>query len=139
MVRASWSKASVESRKLCLDVFDVPMSWLAARRCFHADDKVAFEVISMFVVSIGVRLALFRSFCSPMYTSQLWWNYKKCRPTVKRLLITYHNVFKMSIYMSKYESTSVLCTVYIMCSVVRLSSEILCIVSCVGFRHPTIV
>ena len=28
---------------------------------------------------------------------------------------------------------------YIICSVVRLSSEILCIVSCVGFRHPTIV
>ena len=60
--------------------------------------------------SIGVRLALFRSFCSHMYTSQLWWNYKKC--TMKRLLITYHNVFKMSISMSKYESTSVLCTVY---------------------------
>ena len=31
---------------------------------------------------------------------------------MKRLLITYHNVFKMSISMSKYESTSVLCTVY---------------------------
>ena len=59
---------------------------------------------------IGVRLALFRSFCSPMYTSQLWWYYKKC--TMKRLLITYHNVFNMSISMSKYESTSLLCTVY---------------------------
>ena len=34
----------------------------------------------------------------------------KC--TMNRLLITYHNVFKMSISMSKYESTSVLCTVY---------------------------
>ena len=80
------------------------------------------------IASIGVRLALFI----------WWWNYKKC--TMKRLLSTYHNVFKMSISMSKYESTSVLCTViYIMCSVVRLSSEILCIVSCVGFRHPTIV
>ena len=60
--------------------------------------------------SIAVRLALFRSFCSPMYTSHLWWNYKKC--TMKRLLITYHNVFKMSISMAKYESTSLLCTVY---------------------------
>ena len=47
-----------------------------------------------------------------MYTSQLWWNYKKCRPIMKRLLITYHNVFKMSISMSKYESRSLLCTVY---------------------------
>ena len=45
-----------------------------------------------------------------MYTLQLWWNYKKC--TMKLLLITYHNVFKMSISMSKYESTSLLCTVY---------------------------
>ena len=60
--------------------------------------------------SIAVRLALFRSFCSPMYTSHLRWNYKK--RTMKRLLITYHNVFKMSISMSKYESTSLLCTVY---------------------------
>ena len=58
---------------------------------------------------------------------------------MKRLLITYHNVFKMSISISKYESTSVLCTVYICALFVRLSSEIVCIVSCVGFRHPTIV
>ena len=46
-----------------------------------------------------------------MYTSQLWWNYKNLC-TMKRLLITYHNLFKMSISMSKYESTSLLCTVY---------------------------
>ena len=43
-------------------------------------------------------------------SAQLWWNYKKC--TMKRLLTTYHNVFKMSISMSKYESTSLLCTVF---------------------------
>ena len=31
---------------------------------------------------------------------------------MKRLVITYHNVFNMSISMSKYESISLLCTVY---------------------------
>ena len=81
---------------------------LRQRRCLTIQGNILLRKFHM--CSISVRLALFRSFCSPMYTSQLWWNYKKC--TMKRLLITYHNVFKMSISMSKYESTSVLCTVY---------------------------
>ena len=73
--------------------------------------------------SIGVRLALFRSFCSPMYTSQIWWNYKKCNMK----LITYHNVFKMSILCQNMKGP-VYYVLFIICSVVRLSSEILCIV-----------
>ena len=81
---------------------------LVYRRCPSIQGNVLLRKFHM--CSIGARLALFSSFCSPMYTSQLWWNYKKC--TMKRLLINYHNVFKMSISMSKYESTSLLCTVY---------------------------
>ena len=69
-----------------------------------------FVVRNFHMCSIGVRRALFWGFCSPMNTSQLCWNYKKC--TMMRLLIKYHNVFKMSITMSKYERTSLLCTVY---------------------------
>ena len=92
---------------ICSDLSD-DTDILRQRRCLTIQGNILLRKFHM--CSIGVRLALFRSFCSPMYTSQLWWNYKKC--TMKRLLITYHNVFKMSISMSKYESTSVLCTVY---------------------------
>ena len=91
---------------ICSDLSD-DTDILRQRRCLTIQGNILLRKFHM--CSIGVRLALFRSFCSPMYTSQLWWNYKKC--TMKRLLITYHNVFKMSISMSKYESTSVLCTV----------------------------
>ena len=92
---------------ICSDLSD-DTDILRQRRCLTIQGNILLRKFHM--CSIGVRLALFRSFCSPMYTSQLWWNYKKC--TMKRLLITYHNVFKMLISMSKYESTSVLCTVY---------------------------
>ena len=94
---------------ICSDLSD-DTDILRQGRCLTIQGNILLPKFHM--CSICVRLALFRSFCSPMYTSQLWWNYKKC--TMKRLLITYHNVFKMSISMSKYESTmhSVLCTVY---------------------------
>ena len=41
--------------------------------------------------SVDVKLTLFRSYCSPMYGVQLWWNYKKS--TLNRLHIAYHNIF----------------------------------------------
>ena len=82
---------------VCSDLTD-DTDILRQRRCLSIQGNVLLRKFHM--CSIGVRLALFRSFCSPMYTSQLWWNYKKC--TMKRLHITHHNVFKMSISMSKY-------------------------------------
>ena len=54
--------------------------------------------------SMYVKLALFRCYCLPMYTAQLRWNHTKY--TINRLLITYHNVFKMCLGLSKYESTN---------------------------------
>ena len=85
----------------CIDLTD-DTDILRQCKCLSIQGNVLLRKFHM--CSIGVRLALFMSFCSPM--SQLWWNYKKC--TMKRLLITYRNVFKMSISMSKYESTSLL-------------------------------
>ena len=60
--------------------------------------------------SLEVKLTLFRSYCSPMYGVQLWWNYKTS--TLNRLHIAYHNSFKLFIGMSTFESTSLLCTVF---------------------------
>ena len=102
-----WNKLSTEyvhANSVNINDTDI----LRQRRCLSIQGNVLLRMFHM--CSIDVRLALFRSFCSPMYTSQLCWNYKKC--TMKRLLITYQNIFKMSISMSKYESTSLLCTVY---------------------------
>ena len=60
--------------------------------------------------NLEVKLTLFRSFCTPMYTSQLWWNYRKS--SINKLYISYHNIFKLFIGFSKYESTGTLCTVF---------------------------
>ena len=55
-----------------------------------------------------VKLTLFRSYCSPLYTAQLWWNYR--RATINRLYVSYHNLLKMFLGLPKYESTSLICT-----------------------------
>ena len=53
------------------------------------------------------KITLFSSYCSPMYTCQLWFNFKK--GTVNKLSTSYHNILKMFLGLSKYESTSMLC------------------------------
>lgn len=63
-----------------------------------------------YMCTVDVKLTLFRSFCMPMYGAHLWWNYTKS--TINRLYISYHNIFKMFLGFSKFESTSLLCTVF---------------------------
>ena len=58
--------------------------------------------------SVPVKLKLFNSYCSSLYTPHLWWNYKKM--SVTKLQITYHNILKRNIGLSKHESTSATCT-----------------------------
>ena len=58
--------------------------------------------------SWDVKLTLFRAYCSPLYTAQLWWSHK--RASINRLKVTYHDLFKMFLGLPKYESTSLLCT-----------------------------
>ena len=57
--------------------------------------------------SVSVKLKLFNSYCASLYTPHLWWNYKKM--SVTKLHITYHNILKRNIGLSKYESTSATC------------------------------
>ena len=78
------------------------------RRTLFVQGNIILRKFNM--CSLGVKLALFRTYCSPMYTAQLWWNYKKS--TITKLQIAYHNIFKMFLGMSKYESTSYLCTLF---------------------------
>ena len=57
-----------------------------------------------------VKVTLFQAFCAPLYTAQLWWSYQKA--TINKLYITYHNVLKMFLGFSKYESNGVVCSVF---------------------------
>ena len=60
-----------------------------------------------YMCSVPVKLKLFNSYCSSLYTPHLWWNYKKI--SVSKLQITFHNMLKMNIGLSKYDSTSATC------------------------------
>ena len=57
--------------------------------------------------SVPVKLKLFNSYCSSLYTPHLLWNYKKM--SVSKLQITFHNILKRNIGISKYDSTSATC------------------------------
>ena len=59
------------------------------RRTLFVQGNIILRKFNM--CSLGVKLTLFRTYCSPMYTAQLWWNYKKS--TITKLQIAYHNIF----------------------------------------------
>ena len=52
----------------------------ALARCFH-------------MCSDNVKVTIFRSYCSSLYTSQLWWKYKV--NSIRKLYVAYNNVFRM--------------------------------------------
>ena len=41
----------------------------------------------------NVKVTLFRSYCSPLYTSQLWWKYRV--NSIRKLYVAYNNAFRM--------------------------------------------
>ena len=59
------------------------------RRTLFVQGNIILRKFNMF--SLGVKLTLFCTYYSPMYTAQLWWNYKKS--TITKLQIAYHNFF----------------------------------------------
>ena len=63
------------------------------RRTLFVQGSIILRKFNM--CSLGVKLTLFRTYCSPMYTAQLWWNYKKNLPLLnyKFLIITFFKCF----------------------------------------------
>ena len=43
--------------------------------------------------SDNVKVAIFHSYCSSLYTSQLWWKYKV--NSIRKLYVAYNNAFRM--------------------------------------------
>ena len=76
-------------------------------RAINVPGNILFGKFHM--CSVSVKLNLFNSYCASMYTPHLSWNYKKI--PICKLQITYHNILKMNIGLSKYESTSATCAV----------------------------
>ena len=60
-----------------------------------------------YMCTIDVKLTLFQSFCSPMYTAQLWTSYSN--NDIMSLCRAYHNTLKILLGVSKREYTSPLC------------------------------
>ena len=65
---------------------------------------------TFYMCSLDVKVKLFKTYCTPLYTAQLWWNYKKS--SINKLYRAYHNVFKLFLGVSKFESTSMLCVLF---------------------------
>ncbi len=78
-----------------------------ARQCrqLYAQGNIILRTFRM--CSLDAKLKLFKTYCTPMYTSQLWWNYKKA--SINKLYIAYHNIFQLFPGLSKYESISTWC------------------------------
>lgn len=89
--------------------------------------------------SIEVKVRLFKTFCASMYCAHLWWSFKKS--SMSKLNIAYHSICKRFVGFSKYESSSMICTVFdiqscqaiirnlvykFMCRVSKSSNSILC-------------
>ena len=92
-----------------------------------------------YMCSIEVKVKLFKTFCSSMYCSHLWWNYKKV--SMSKFKTAYHSICKRFVGYSKFESSSLICTVFdiqscqavirnlvykFMCRLSKSSNSILC-------------
>ena len=78
-----------------------------ARQCrqLYAQGNMLLRKFHM--CSTSVKVKLFKSFCTPLYCAQLWWNYRK--NSINKLYTAYHNILKLQLGLSKYDSTSTVC------------------------------
>ena len=60
--------------------------------------------------SIEVKVVLFRTYCTPLYTAHLWTNYSSL--ALKNFYIAYHNVMKLFIGLPKRVHNRPLCVTY---------------------------
>ena len=63
------------------------------RQCrqIYAQGNILVRKFSM--CSNAVKITLFRTYCSSLYTLQLWWNYSKT--AIKKMYVAYNNAFRM--------------------------------------------
>ncbi len=57
-----------------------------------------------YMCSENVKKHLFRTYCSSLYTSQLWWNYKYV--SIRKLYVAYNNAFRILMKLPRVCSAS---------------------------------
>ncbi len=51
-----------------------------------------------------VKVELFRTFCTPLYTAQIWWNYRLY--SIRKLNVAYNDIMKLLLRLPRYHSAS---------------------------------
>lgn len=76
---------------------------LYRQRCkIYSQAKMLIRRFSM--CSVSVKCSLFRSYITPLYTAQLWSNYKK--KSMKRLKVAYNDAMRMLLCVPRWHSAS---------------------------------
>ena len=80
------------------------------RKCkkIYAQGNSILRKFHMF--SIEVKVELFKTYCTPLYTAHLWTNYSNL--ALKNFYIAYHNVMKLFIGLPKREHNRPQCVQY---------------------------
>ena len=56
--------------------------------------------------SINVKVLLFKTYCTSLYTAQLWANYTQA--SMRKISVAYHNILKMMLNLPRWHSNSML-------------------------------
>ena len=91
---------------ICSDLSD-DEDMMRQRRYLYAQGNVLSR--SFHMCSINVKNTLFRTFCTPMYTCHLWWNYTA--QSFHKLKVAFNNAFRMMHNLPTYCSASEMFTV----------------------------
>ena len=71
-----------------------------------SSNEVASHVKQLPFRPLLLLLSLFHSFCTPIYTCQLWWNFSV--QTMHKLNVAYNNAFRFTQHLPTYCSASLM-------------------------------
>ena len=63
------------------------------RQCRHIYAQGNLLIRKFGMCTSNVKSFLFNTYCSPLYTAQLWWNYNAS--SIKKLYVAYNNIFRL--------------------------------------------
>ena len=84
------SKVKYLGHIICNDMKD-DLDILRQRRQLYIQGNMLVRRFHM--CSVDVKTKLFRTYCTPLYTAHLWWNFSKAN--IRKLYVAYNNVYRM--------------------------------------------
>ena len=73
---------------------------LRQRRVLYAQGNMLVRKFHM--CSVEVKIQLFRTYCTPLYTAQLWWSYNTA--ALRKITVAYNDVLRMLLGVPRYTS-----------------------------------